>query len=334
MPKQSHQTKSQEFPEHFHSFTDIIFQFKFRLWLSDLLNRAIDSDIKVLNREGDRLNYHPLPCDRLNWHTLLNQWEDRKFTWNIILKNITLFLIRSSLCAWYMYIHFCITMISSLFVRNFGIFIFISISDIVSINERTLILKIISQCDVKDTENYQSVWCQRYWKLSVSVTSKILKIISQCDVKDTENYLSVWCQRYWKLSVSVMSKILKTICQCDVKDTENYQSVWHQRYWKLSVSVTSKILKIISQCDIKDIENYQSVWHQRYWKLSVSVTSKILKIISQCDVKDTENYQSVWHQRYWKLSVSVTSKVLKIISQCDVKDTENCVTSNTLWLHR
>ena len=32
----------------------------------------------------DRLNYHPLPCDRLNWNTLLNQWEDRKFTWNII----------------------------------------------------------------------------------------------------------------------------------------------------------------------------------------------------------------------------------------------------------
>jgi hypothetical protein len=31
LPKQSHQTKSQEFPEHFHSFTDIIFQFKFRL---------------------------------------------------------------------------------------------------------------------------------------------------------------------------------------------------------------------------------------------------------------------------------------------------------------
>jgi hypothetical protein len=25
LPKQSHQTKSQEFPEHFHSFTDIIF---------------------------------------------------------------------------------------------------------------------------------------------------------------------------------------------------------------------------------------------------------------------------------------------------------------------
>ena len=37
LPKQSHQTKSQEFPEHFHSFSDIIFQFKFRLWLSDLL---------------------------------------------------------------------------------------------------------------------------------------------------------------------------------------------------------------------------------------------------------------------------------------------------------
>ena len=31
LPKQSHETKSQEFPEHFHSFTDIIFQFKFRL---------------------------------------------------------------------------------------------------------------------------------------------------------------------------------------------------------------------------------------------------------------------------------------------------------------
>jgi hypothetical protein len=31
LPKQSHQTKSQEFPEHFHSFTDSIFQFKFRL---------------------------------------------------------------------------------------------------------------------------------------------------------------------------------------------------------------------------------------------------------------------------------------------------------------
>jgi hypothetical protein len=31
LPKQSHQTKNQVFPEHFHSFTDIIFQFKFRL---------------------------------------------------------------------------------------------------------------------------------------------------------------------------------------------------------------------------------------------------------------------------------------------------------------
>jgi hypothetical protein len=46
LPNQSHQTQSQEFPEHFHSFTDIIFQCEFRLWLSDLLNRAIDSDIK------------------------------------------------------------------------------------------------------------------------------------------------------------------------------------------------------------------------------------------------------------------------------------------------
>jgi hypothetical protein len=31
LPKQSHETKSQEFQEHFHSFTGIIFQFKFRL---------------------------------------------------------------------------------------------------------------------------------------------------------------------------------------------------------------------------------------------------------------------------------------------------------------
>jgi hypothetical protein len=90
LPKQSHQTKSREFPEHFHSLTNIIFQFKFRLWLSYLLNRAIDSDIKILNREGDRLNYHPLPCDRLNWHMLLNQWEDMKFTWNIIIRNVNL----------------------------------------------------------------------------------------------------------------------------------------------------------------------------------------------------------------------------------------------------
>jgi hypothetical protein len=85
LPKQSHQTKSREFLEHLHSLTDIIFQIKFRLWLSDLLNRAIDSEIKVLNREGDRLNYHTLPCDRLSWHMLLNQWEDRKFTWSIII---------------------------------------------------------------------------------------------------------------------------------------------------------------------------------------------------------------------------------------------------------
>ena len=97
LPRQSHQTKSQEFPEHFHSFADIMFQFKFRLWLSDLLNRAIGSDIKVLNREGDRLNYHPLPCDRLNWHTLLNQWEDRKFTWNIIKYIIYVWLLQSML---------------------------------------------------------------------------------------------------------------------------------------------------------------------------------------------------------------------------------------------
>ena len=91
LPKRSHQTKSQEFPEHFHSFTHIIFQFKFWLWLCDLLNRSIDSDIKVLNREGDRLNYHTLPCDRLKWHTLLNQWEDRKFTWSIIKQDMLLY---------------------------------------------------------------------------------------------------------------------------------------------------------------------------------------------------------------------------------------------------
>jgi hypothetical protein len=75
LPKRSHQTKSQEFPEHFHSFTHIIFQFKFRLWLCDLLNRSIDSDIKVLNREGDRLNYHTLPCDRLKWQKRIPKWQ-------------------------------------------------------------------------------------------------------------------------------------------------------------------------------------------------------------------------------------------------------------------
>ena len=37
------------FPEHFRSLIDRIFQFKFRLWLSGLLNCTIDSDIKVLN---------------------------------------------------------------------------------------------------------------------------------------------------------------------------------------------------------------------------------------------------------------------------------------------
>jgi hypothetical protein len=45
----------------------------------------------------DRLNYHPLPCGRLNWHTLLNQWEDRKFTWNII---IIMILICIDLDKW------------------------------------------------------------------------------------------------------------------------------------------------------------------------------------------------------------------------------------------
>jgi hypothetical protein len=35
----------------------------------------------------DWLNYHPLPFDRLNWHTLLNQREDRKFACDIINEN-------------------------------------------------------------------------------------------------------------------------------------------------------------------------------------------------------------------------------------------------------
>jgi hypothetical protein len=34
LPKQSHQTKSQEFPEHSLSFTDIISLFKFRSFKS------------------------------------------------------------------------------------------------------------------------------------------------------------------------------------------------------------------------------------------------------------------------------------------------------------
>jgi hypothetical protein len=33
-----------------------------------IVNEFLAIDIKVLNREGDRLNYHPLPCERLNWH--------------------------------------------------------------------------------------------------------------------------------------------------------------------------------------------------------------------------------------------------------------------------
>ena len=37
------------YPENFRSLTDHIFQFKFWLWLSGLLNCTIDSDIKVLN---------------------------------------------------------------------------------------------------------------------------------------------------------------------------------------------------------------------------------------------------------------------------------------------
>jgi hypothetical protein len=53
-----------------------------------LLKSFITKTRWVSAREGDRLNYHPLPCDRLNWYTPLNQWEDRKFTWSIIIYNI------------------------------------------------------------------------------------------------------------------------------------------------------------------------------------------------------------------------------------------------------
>ena len=60
---------------YFHSVTDIVFQFKFRLWLSDLLNRAIDSDIKVLNHVLLTLasvgqivgNYWPVNFSTLAW---------------------------------------------------------------------------------------------------------------------------------------------------------------------------------------------------------------------------------------------------------------------------
>ena len=45
----------------------------------------------------DRLNYYPQPCDRLNLRTLLNQWEDRKFTWNIINTSIKW---KRNICIW------------------------------------------------------------------------------------------------------------------------------------------------------------------------------------------------------------------------------------------
>ena len=102
------------------------------------------------------------------------------------------------------------------FINNLDNWPLISSSDIVSINELALTLKIISQCDVRqravsDTENYQSVWCQTtswlwYWKLSV-----------KCDVRqwagsDTENYQSS------VMSDNELALILKIISQCDVKD--------------------------------------------------------------------------------------------------------------------
>ena len=54
----------------------------------------------------DRLNYHPLPCDRLNWHTLLNQSEDRKFTWNIIKSIGKHYHIIANKMSWYFYVSF------------------------------------------------------------------------------------------------------------------------------------------------------------------------------------------------------------------------------------
>ena len=45
------------------------------------------------------LNYHTLPCDRLNWHTLLNQWEDRKFTWSIIKKIVECHRMSENSCV-------------------------------------------------------------------------------------------------------------------------------------------------------------------------------------------------------------------------------------------
>jgi hypothetical protein len=72
----------------------------FSMWIPTLIIRSFKSRNwlrhKILNREGDRLNYHTLPCDRLNWHTLLNQWEDSKFTWSIIM----LFDVCTSMTSW------------------------------------------------------------------------------------------------------------------------------------------------------------------------------------------------------------------------------------------
>jgi hypothetical protein len=62
LPKQSHQTKSQEFPEHFHSFTDIIFQFKTHHQyhsLAHLKTTAIEiQGIKIIKKNETRRKEH------------------------------------------------------------------------------------------------------------------------------------------------------------------------------------------------------------------------------------------------------------------------------------
>ena len=68
------------------------------------------------------------------------------------------------------------------FINNLDNWPLISSSDIVSINELALILKIISQCDVRqragsDTENYQSVWCQRHYDVTNNNNNVILKVL-------------------------------------------------------------------------------------------------------------------------------------------------------------
>jgi hypothetical protein len=167
-------------------------------------------------------------------------------------------------------------------------------------NELALILKIISQCDVRqwagsDTENYQSVWCQTmswlwYWKLSVSVMSD--NAVSEPARCLTSHWLIIFSIRASSLSDITLTDNFQ--CQSQLVDTDHNITGWDQR----------SIIQII------DEGNSISV-------MSDNELALILKIISQCDVRqwagsDTENYQSVWCQTtswlwYWKLSVSVMS---------------------------